>query len=198
MVTMKSKSIALISTFAAVAIGLNAIKIPTFFYPGTAFTFIQIPIIVAFLLFGVKIGVLVGVLNLLGELILFPLGTPGLIVYPMGFVSLTIMFAGLYVASKLIHKNEPETSHPRKKYLISYATSATTFRGIIMPLIDYGIIFHVLLPIIGVNRSEAFIIGLVPASIAYNVIVTLYTVLISYIVAINIGRYLKIELRLLK
>jgi len=196
---MESKRVALTITFAASAIALNAVKIPTIFYPGTAFQFVQIPMTVAFLLFGVEIGVFVGVLNLLGALVLFPLGAAGLIAYPMDFVSLAITFAGLFVAIKFIRrKDESETSRSGKKLLISYTAFATAFRGIIMALIDYAVVFHVLLPAVGINRPEAFIIGLVPAFVAYNAIVALYTVPIAYIIATNVGSYLKTEPRLLK
>src|SRR5512139_3193644 len=97
---MNAKSVALTVTFAAVAIALNAVRIPTIYYPGTSYQISQIPIVVAFLLFGARVGVLVGVLSVAGWLTLFPLGALGLLVYPMEFVSLSIMFAGLFVATR--------------------------------------------------------------------------------------------------
>ncbi len=74
---MKTKSIALVATFAAVAIALNAFRIPSVFYPGTFLQFSQIPIVIAFLLFGPKIGILVGLLNVAGGIALFPAGAAG-------------------------------------------------------------------------------------------------------------------------
>ncbi len=192
--TLNSKSIALTIIFAAIAVALNAVKIPSVFYPGAAFQFVQIPVIVAFLLFGVKIGVFVGVLNLLGALILFPLGAAGFIAYPLDFVSLTIMFVGLYLAAKLLRCNDgTETSRSGKKHLIGFTVSATVFRSAIMPFVDYAIFSFFLLPVAGATRPEAFIIGLVPAFIAYNAIVALYTVPIAYVVASNMRKYLNMK-----
>jgi riboflavin transporter FmnP len=67
---MKTKSIALAIMFAAVAIALTAIKIPTFFYPGGFFRFSQIPIVIAFLRFEFRIGVSVGFVTLIGQIAL--------------------------------------------------------------------------------------------------------------------------------
>jgi hypothetical protein len=197
---MNSKSIALTIAFAAIAVALNAVRIPAIFYPGTFYQFSQIPIIVAFLLFGARIGVLVGVLNLAGGLSLFPVGATGIIVYPMGLVSLLIMFAGLYVASRLVTRNdESERFSLGEKPIIGLTALAIAFRGGIMPFIDYGVIFHVLVPLVlGIQIPEAYIAGLVPAFILYNVTVPLYTVPIAYVVATKVGRYLKIEPRLLR
>ena len=61
---MNAKQLALVIAFAALAIALNAIRIPAFFWPGNFFTLSEIPVVIAFLLFGVRIGVFVGFLNL--------------------------------------------------------------------------------------------------------------------------------------
>jgi hypothetical protein len=197
---MNAKSIALTITFAAVAIALNAVRIPTIFYPGVPFQISQIPIVVAFLLFGTEIGVLVGVLNVAGGLALFPLGPSGIIIYPMDLVSVLIMFAGLYVARRFITLNEEtEGSAFWKKPVFGLTTFATAFRGGIMPLIDYGVIYHVLFPLVlGLRLPEAYIVGLVPAFVLYNVTVPLYTVPIAYIVAKHTSKYLEIASRILR
>ena len=197
---MNAKSLALAITFAAAAIALNAVRIPAIFYPNNYFQVSQIPIVVAFLLFGVRIGVLVGVLNLAGGLALFPLGTAGLIVYPMDFVSLLIMFAGMYLASMFItHDDASERVSALKKPVVGLTAGAISLRGGIMPLIDYGVINHILLPLIlGFQRPETVLIGLVPVFVLYNVIVPLYTVPVAYFVATRVARYLKIELRFLR
>ncbi len=191
---MESKAIALTITFTAIAIALNAVKIPTIFYPNTSFQFSQIPIVIAFLLLGVRVGVLVGFLNLLGSLALFPLGAPSLVVYPMDFVSLLVMFAGLCLAIKLKRSDRTRPAPVGRKQMATLTAAATVFRGGIMPIIDYGIVFHVLLPlVVGINRPEAFIIALAPIFVLYNVIVALYTVSVGYIIAVKVGLHLKME-----
>ena len=196
---MNTKSIALIIAFAAVAIASNAIRIPAIFYPGTYYDFSQIPIVIAFLLFGTKIGVLVGVFTAAGELALFPLGPSSIIVYPMEFVSVLIMFAGLFVASRsVINNGESERVPFWKKPVVGLTAFAVLFRGGIMPFIDYGVIHHVLAPLVFGYVPEAYIIGLMPFSVLYNVTVPLYVVPIAYVVATRVGMYLKIELHFLR
>jgi hypothetical protein len=56
---MTARSIALIAIFAALAIVLNTIRIPTFYWPGWFYTLSDIPVIVAFLIYGFRIGILV-------------------------------------------------------------------------------------------------------------------------------------------
>ena len=192
---MNSRAIALTIVFTAAALSLNAVRIPAIFYPGNSFQVSQIPIVVAFLLFGVRIGVLVGVLNLAGGLFLFSLGEVGYIVYPMDFVSLLLMFAGMYLASMFIaHTGDSGKFAILGKPVIALALGAIGFRGTIMPFVDYGVVNHILIPLIlGFQRPEAAIVGLVPAFVLYNVLVAFYTVSAAYFIAIRVGRDLKIE-----
>ena len=192
---MDAKSIALTIVFSSIAISLNIVKIPVIFYPGNFYQISQIPVVVAFLLFGAGIGIFVGVLSMAGGLALFPLGPAGLIVYPMDFVSLVLMFAGLYVFSRFLkRRNYSGRFSIWKKPVFGLTVGAIAFRGGFMSFVDYGVIFHVLLPLIlGLNRPEAVIVGLIPVFVLYNVTVPLYTIPIAYLLAVKIGKYLKIE-----
>jgi riboflavin transporter FmnP len=191
---MNTKSIALIITFAAVAIALNAVRIPSVFDPGASYQFSQIPIIVAFLLFGVRIGFSVGILNMAGGMLLFSTGPTTIITYPMGLVSVLVMFAGLYAGSRFITKNG-KSLHTA----IGLTFFAVVLRGFIMPFVDYGVLYHVLVPLVlGVSLPEAFIAGLIPAFILYNVTVPLYTIPLAYVVATKVGNHLKMEPRFLR
>ena len=177
---MNAKSIALIITFVAIAIVLNVVKIPFIFYPGALFELSPIPIVVAFLLFGARTGVLVAILNLSGAFVLFPIWN-AIIFYPMDFLSQLLMFAGLYAAGKLMTSNSQ--AQPRKKLIIGSTALATAIRGGIMPLIDYGVIYHVLVPLVfSITFPESFIVGLVPAFVLYNVITPLYTIPVAYVI----------------
>ncbi len=193
---MNSKSVALLVTFAAVAIALNSIRIPTVFYPGHFFQFSQIPIVIAFLLFGLKMGVLVGILNLAGGFALFPIGPSGLIVYPMDFLSLLLMFAGMWLASKFtIYGNTSSRFPLLGKPMVGLTLGgATAVRAGIMPFVDYSVIYHVLLPlIIGIKPPEAYILGLFPAFVLYNAIVPLYVVPVAYVVAGKVSKHINLK-----
>ncbi|MGD6853410.1 MAG: hypothetical protein ACQCN6_15225, partial [Candidatus Bathyarchaeia archaeon] len=121
---MQSKAIALTIVFAAIAIALNTVRIPTIYWSRNFYQFSQIPIVVAFILFGVAIGVLVGLLNLLGAIALFPLGLNGVVAYSMDFISLLVMFAGLYIAGKLMINKR---SKPRFGFVVTPLVGLTVF-----------------------------------------------------------------------
>lgn len=192
---MNTKSIALAITFAAVAIALTAIKIPIFFYPGGFFRFSQIPIIVAFLLFGPKIGVSVGFFTLVGQIAVFPNGANAIfIAYPMEFISALLMFAGMYFSNILIKNNRVGRYFLLKKPATRLTAFATLFRGGIMPFVDYIVVFHVLIPLVmQINPLETYIVALIPSFIAYNVITPLYTIPVAYIVTKRVSRSLDLE-----
>ena len=196
---MNAKSMALTITFAALSIALNVVEIPSIFYPGVPFQISQIPIVVVFLLFGAGIGVSVGVVNMIGGLALFPIGPDGIIFYPMNLLSVLIMFAGLHVASRFVMRDGKLDKSPFwKKPAIGTTALAVAFRGGIMPIFDYTT-YNVLVPLIyGISIPQAYIVGLVPAFVLYNVTVTIYTVPIAYIVATRVGKYLKTTPHFLK
>jgi len=191
---MKTKSIALAITFAALAIALTAIKIPTLFYPGGFFRFSQIPVVIAFLLFGFRIGVLVGFVTLIGQIAVFPFNPSAVfIAYPMEFASSLVMFVGMHLSNRLIKNDGSGRYSLLKKPAIGLTAFAALFRGGIMPFADYWVTFHVLVPLVlQVKVSEAYIVALVPSFIAYNVIVPLYTVPVAYVVAKRVSRSLDV------
>ena len=196
---MNTKSIALIIAFTAIAIALNIIRIPTIYWPGFSYIFAEIPIVVAFLLFGVKIGVLVEVLHLVSQLVLFPAGPAGFVIYPMGFLASLLMLAGVYVTSRFTSRKNVSQNSLNRMSMIYLTAFAVAFRGAIMPLIDYGITYRILLPLVlGTSIPETYIVALLPSFVLFNVTVPLYTVPIAYVVATRVSRALKIEPNLLR
>ncbi len=189
---MKTREIALAITFAAVAIALTAIKIPTLFYPGGFFRFSQIPILVAFLLFGLRSGVLIGFVTLMGQITVFPTSASAIfIAYPTEFLSLLFMFAGMYSSNMIIKSNESSRYFLIRNAATRLTVFAVLFRGGIMPLFDYFVVFHVLVPlVVQITPLESYIVGLVPSFVAYNLIVPLYSVPAAYFIAKRASRSL--------
>jgi riboflavin transporter FmnP len=97
---VNSKTIAVIVSFSALAIALNIVRVPTVFWPGQYFHIWEIPVIVAFLLFGFRAGFLVAVFNGAGQLIFFP-SSAGVVGPPWGIIVMLNMFLGVYLAKKL-------------------------------------------------------------------------------------------------
>ncbi len=189
MQTTNTRTITLIIVFAALAIALIPVRIPTYFWPGQYYRLWEIPIIIAFLMFGFKIGFPVAILNAAGFLI-FP-DSSGIIGPPWSIVLMLSMFQGLYIASKLVGRKNLQEKNPGKKPVFYYTFFAVLSRVIIMPIVDYGV-FRFLLPlVIGHNISEAYIFALMPAVVFFNITVPLYTIPIAYFTAKTVGKNLR-------
>ena len=196
---MNSRSISLIATFAALAITLNAIRIPTFYWPGWFYTFAEIPVLVAFLIFGFKIGLLVEVVHIAGQEIFFPVGTGGIVVYPMGLIVMPLMVFGFYLARKFRICNQASGNQISEKKTVIFLTgAATALRGGLMPIVDFFVVYQLLLPLaLGRVIPVAYVAGLMPAFIVYNVTSALYAVPVAYFIARQACKHLRLEARLL-
>jgi len=194
---MNVRSIAMIALFAASALALNTIRIPTFYLPGLTYTFSAIPIVIAFLLFGPKIGILTETLHVAGQLVVFPIGPPGFVVYPMGFVAVLFMFAGMYPAALFINRKDLSGSPLKKgKQTILFTASAIALRAAIMPFFTYILFTGFVFPL--------FLQSMIPESyllvfaLLYNVTSTLYTVPVAYMLARKVSKPLGTETRMFR
>jgi riboflavin transporter FmnP len=196
---LDARSVALIAVFSAIAISLNAIRIPSVFWPGFSYGFYEIPVLVAFIIYGFKIGYLVEIVHIMGQEIFFPMGVGAVVVYPMGLIFHTFMFSGIYLANKLINrKNATGKNVSKKKTTIYFTGLATALRGGLMPIIDYTILYNILIPFaLGVTLPQSYTLSLIPAFITYNITNTLYAVPIAYLIAKKTTSYLTIKAKYL-
>ena len=186
---MNSKSLALIAIFSAMAIILNVIKIPTIYWPAMFYMVSDIPILVAFLLFGFKIGFLVEAIHILGQEIFFPAGAAGIVVYPMGIFIHLLMFSGIYLANKYLNSKVKEPT--ARKRTIYFTGFAAALRGALMPIIDYSLLYYFLLPLVlGYSIPQSYTVALIPSFIVYNVTSTLYAVPFAYLIARKASKFL--------
>ena len=195
---MNTKSITLIAVFAAIAIILNAIRIPSIYY-SFFYTLCDIPVLVVFIIYGFKMGFLVEAIHIMGQEIFFPTGVAAVVTYPFGLVIHTFMFSGIYVAFKIIQRKRADRNFVGEKKGIIYSTGlATALRGGLMPFIDYLILYNIALPLaLGISIPQSYILALVPAFIVYNVTSTLYAVPIAYLIATKTSKYLRIKAKYL-
>lgn len=196
---LNARTISLIAVFAALAIILNTIRIPTVYYPNFFYSLYEIPILVAFIIYGFKVGFLIEIIHVIGQEIFFPMGPGGIVVYPMGLVVHLLMFSGIYFSSKLVNRKITSGKiFSRNNTAFFYTVFATAFRGGLMPIIDYAILYNILLPLaLGITIPAGYILSLVPAFIFYNITSTLYSVPIAYMVAQKTSNYLKLETKFL-
>jgi riboflavin transporter FmnP len=189
-VALNTKTIALIIVFTALAIVLNPVGVPAVFLHGFYFRFWEIPIVVAFLLLGPKIGVTVAVLRTLSEMTLFP-GPAVFIGPPITLLSTLGMLLGLYIANRLLrHKGSNNITHGIKP--VTYFTAlGTLVRMSFTPFLTY-ILYSFLLPIVGINVPQSAIMGLIPLVLLFDLILSLYTIPAGYIIARIVSRNLKV------
>lgn len=189
---MNTKTIAMIIAFAALTIVLNPVRIPTLYWPGFFYRLWEIPIVVAFLLFGPRIGVSVAVLNALAQIVIFPVPA-GVLAYPWGLVATLTMLLGVYLAYKLFSRRpQQDSSLFRAKPVVYFTSLGIAFRAGIMPFVDYAV-YRSLLPLaLGQSFTEAYVIALIPAIVLFNITVPLYTVPIGYLIARKLSKSLKL------
>lgn len=171
-------------------------------WPGLAYPLSEIPIIIACLLFGFKIAIAIGTINLMGQLSLFQLGPGSIVGYPMGFVALLVTLFGIYVAKRISvyarRKSSSGKPEDNKKMATLLTGFSTAFRAGIMPFSDYFVFYGILLPLVGIPIPDAYRVALIPYFILFNLMVPLYTLPISYFVAIKVGSITKIDLAINK
>src|SRR3990170_6754446 len=126
---MNAKSIALVITFASLAIVLNpaisGMGIPYPLLVGLWFQVWEIPIMVAFLLFGFKIAVAAGLINVAFLLAVFP--GPSQPYYPTNIIAQLGMMLGIYLASRIVTRNVSADKPVSKPKLISLSVPLAIF-----------------------------------------------------------------------
>jgi len=196
---LKARSVALIAVFSAIAIVLNVIRIPTVYWPAFSYSFYEIPVLVAFIIYGFKIGFLVEIVHIMGQEMFFPMSAAAMVVYPLGLIVHLFMFSGIYLATKLIKRKIAKGKNMDEKKAVIYFTGlATALRGGLMPIIDYTILYNILIPFaLGVTLPQSYTLSLIPAFITYNITNTLYAVPIAYLIAKKTTSYLTIKAKYL-
>jgi hypothetical protein len=190
---LESKVVAIVIVFAALTIVLSAIKIPTIFWPQQNFRLWEIPIVTAFLLFGFRVSFPAAIIGIAGQTALF-IGPAGILEAPWGIIVVLTMFLGLYLAKKLSQRRLAQMKGISGIMPVVLFTSfCIIVRTSIMLPVDYAIYSSILPIVIGVNIPDAYIIGLMPFTFLFNVLVPLYTVPASYLLAKTIANNVKVS-----
>ena len=189
---MEAKAVAIIIVFAALTIVLSAVKIPTIFWPQQNFRLWEIPLVTVFLLFGFRVGFSAAVIGIVGQTALF-VGPAGILEAPWGLIVVLTMFLGLYLAKRLCKNRLTQMRWISGIMpIVLFTAFSIIVRTSIMLPVDYAIYSSILPIVIGVNIPNAYIIGLLPFTILFNVLVPIYTVPVSYLLAKTIGNNVKV------
>lgn len=189
---MKTRAVAVTIAFAALTIVLNVFVVPSFYWPGFNYRIYEIVLVVVFMLFGFKIGMAVVALNVLGQIAFYPV-PGGLAGYPFGLIAMLTMMSGIYLANYLVQSRAPHGKVSTGRRILLMTALGTAVRGAIMPILDYAVLYHVLLPIVlGRQISEAYMLALLPGMFVFNITIPLYTIPLAYTIAKKVHKTLKI------
>jgi len=189
---MNTKTLATVAVFSAVTISLNPLSIPAPFLPNFPYRFWDIPIIVAFFLFGLKVAVSIAALNGIGQLFLFP--RPIGVVAPIWFfIAIFALLLGLYSVARLLKRRDSEKqSHFDKKPVVYFTVFGILSRLSVLPLVDYTMYRAVLPLVLGGHLSDTVILGFIPGEIVFIITSTLYMVPTGYLIAKKVNKTLKV------
>jgi riboflavin transporter FmnP len=183
---MNTKTLAAVVIFAALAtvLDLSPLKIS---FPPLPFLYYQIweiPIVVAFLIYGATALILVTTVNTIVLLVFFPGGLPLGPVY--NAAAILSMILGMGIVKIFITRHSPKHD---VLIVALYTTLGVCFRTAFMSFVNYSVLG---LPSpFGYSLPYATVIGYLPLIAVFNATLALYTIPIGYalarIVKSNIG-----------
>lgn len=174
---MDSKTIAVVAVFAALTVGLNLspVKIPAPYAPYLIYQLWEIPIVAAFLLYGVRVGVGISIINTIMLLAVFPGALPTGPLYNLAAV--LSMLLGIYIIYRFATLNR------RRETMLtaSFTTVGIIFRVGIMTIVNWTFLPHP--PPVGFGMPLAAVTAALPFIGFFNATLALYTVPLGYFIA---------------
>ncbi len=176
---MNTKTVAVITIFAALTIVLNLspIKIPAPYAPYLIYQIWEIPIIAAFLLYGILVGVAIALLNTLVLFAVFPGLLPTGPLYNLAAV-ISMLF-GVFLVKMWTGRNPQKTAEPLE--VILSTVLGIVFRVSIMTLVNWA--FLRFPPPVGFGMPEEAIVVALPLIAIFNATLALYTIPSGHIIA---------------
>lgn len=190
---MNAKEIALIVSFAGIAIVLNpaisGLGIPYPPVPNLIFNVWEIPVIAVFLLFGFKFGMSVAGINALFLFSVWP--GPSRPFYAIGTAfSAFSMMLGIYAMFKVVGHRLPAETFANRTKIVSAATAFAIFlRIVILATYMYGLLKS---PVYNMPDLAIFSVVL-PWQAVYNVAQPIITVPLAFIIARGVNKNVKID-----
>jgi len=184
---MNSKTLAATSAFTALTVALNLgpFKFPAPYAPFLYYQIWEIPIVVAFLLFGPVTGFLVSIINTVALLILFPGALPTGPIYNL--IASLSMLAGILSAHWLMNSISKE--HKETTLTVIATLFGIVLRVIVMSFVNWAFIGYP--PPLGFNWPEEAVIAILPFVAFFNASLAIYTIPAGYILARAISHGIK-------
>lgn len=187
---INTKTLTIIALFAAVSIvlSLSPLKFSAPFATFLKYQVWEIAIVTAFLLFGLKVGVSISVINTLVLFVFFPGDLPTGPIYNLIAVLSTLM--GIYIIQKTLSKR-----FSRGKELI--LTTLSTASGIVMRVTVMSIVNWIALPYpypFGYSVPPDGLSYFISVIALFNATLVLYTIPLAYIIARTVGVSIKTQI----
>ncbi len=176
---MDSRKIAVVVMFSAltVALNLSSAKIPAPYAPYLWYQIWEIPIVAAFILFGLYVG---GAISLVNTTVLLGLSPGALPTGPLyNLAAILSMMLGIYLAKRLLGR------HIQKRSEIAVPASLTAV-GVLVRVAFMTIVNWAFLPFpppIGFNQPVEIVAASLPVIGFFNATLALYTIPVGYALA---------------
>jgi hypothetical protein len=199
-VEVNAKTIAFIITFACLAMVLNpaisGIAFPFPLLPSLYFQIWEIPLIVAFMLFGFKVALAADFLNAVFLLAVFPgLSQP---YYSISAFATFAMMLAIYLASKLVARNVQEDKSVSRTRFVSVSVAlAMLFRVVFMAGLMFSVLYFDPLGVFPPMPTIYIVATVLPLQAIFNVIMPLYTIPAGYLIAKIVSKNMKINNRII-
>ena len=187
---MNVKAVGVIIAFTALTTALNFVRIPAPYNPILSYQLSDVVLVVAFLLFGLKVGITIGGLNMLLKMTVFPdlSGPVGPPYYLIAFLS---MFFGVFLFERLVKReNKSDKNNIAKNVTLSTGLGVFTRTLIMLPL-DYIVYGFLVSVVSGQNLAESYagVILAMPTMIFYNISVPILVIPASYFIVKKVSKY---------
>ena len=196
LINLETKRLTVVIVLSALAIALEPLRVPVFFWPGQYFHFWEIPAIIGFFLYDLKVGFYVGILGSIGYGVIFP-SALGFVGPVWRILVLSVMLTGLWLAKKLVNQNAKVIRFSPGRIwnnpLVNFTAVATIIRVAIVPLVDLSMYQFAFPAILGRVYSDVYLIGLVPAIIFFNLLLSMFSFPVAFIVSKRVNAGLKIN-----
>jgi riboflavin transporter FmnP len=176
---MNSKTLAIIAVFSALSIilTLSPLKFSFPFLPFLKYQFWEVAIVIAFLLYGAKVGISISAINTLVLFAFFPGDLPTGPIYNL--IAVLSMLSGIYIIQKVACNR-----FSRGRELI--LTALSTGVGVITRVVVMTIVNWIVLPMstpFGYNIASDALPELVALVAFFNATIVAYTIPLSYFIA---------------
>ncbi|MCL5317353.1 MAG: hypothetical protein M1503_03675 [Thaumarchaeota archaeon] len=187
----RSRVITAIAIFAALAIALHTspLKMPAPYAPFLIYELWEIPIVAAFLLYGIRLGLSVTVINFLSLMVIFPGSLQAGPIYNL--IAIMSMLLGMLAAFKLAGLSSKLRSGLRVFWLALIL--GITARVAVMAVVNL-VLLQMSAPL-GFSIPFGAVVAMLPQIILFNATVAAYSIVIGRMVTMTVSSATRVPAR---